>query len=159
GGVGADSLTGGLGSDTFVFIAGDTGQKDKTFDIIQDYTKGALGTGDLIDYASTLSVGGSNATATATQASINSSTGVASFAAGSGTKLADALADIATSFTAATNSPGEFAFFRVNNAGNFYMFISDGTAGLGANDVVIQLVGITSINGIDLNSGDLTIVS
>jgi len=39
------------------------------------------------------------------------------------------------------------------------MFISNGTAGVQATDVVVQLVGITTINGIDLTNGDLTILS
>ena len=65
--------------------------------------------------------------------------------------------DIAASFTAATNTAGEFAFFKVNGSGDYYLFISDGTAGLGVNDDVIQLVGVTSISGINLTSGNLTI--
>jgi hypothetical protein len=35
------------------------------------------------------------------------------FEAGSGTTLADALADIATSMTTGTNTAGEFAVFKV----------------------------------------------
>jgi Ca2+-binding RTX toxin-like protein len=157
GGVGADSLTGGTGYDIFRFAAGDTGQTAATIDTVVDLIKGAVGTGDLIDYASALSIGGVSATATANQASINQTTGIATFAAGSGTTLADALADIAASFTSGGNAAGEFAFFRVNNAGNNYMFISDGVAGLGANDVIAQMTGVTSIASINLTGGDLTI--
>jgi len=130
-----------------------------TLDKIADYTKGALGTGDLIDYVSLLTIGGSAATATARQASINMTTGIASFASGSGTALADALLDIASRMTAATNTTGEFALFKVNNTGDYYAFISDGIAGVGANDVVIQLVGITSISNIDLTGGNLTFIA
>ena len=35
--------------------------------------------------------------------------------------------------------------------------ISDGVAGVGANDVVAQLTGITSVSGVDLTGGNLTI--
>ena len=73
--------------------------------------------------------------------------------------MQDALGDIATRFTAATNSAGEFAFFRVNGAGNHHLFISDGVAGVTANDVVVQLVGVTAIGGIDISGGNLTIIS
>ena len=117
-----------MGSDIFQFAAGDSGQAATTIDNLVDIVKGALGTGDLIDYATNLTIGGSNAAATATEASINAATGVATFAAGSGTTLSDALADIATRFTTATDSAGEFALFNVNNIGNYYMFISDGVA-------------------------------
>jgi len=158
GGSGADTLTGGAGSNVFVFAAGDSGQTTG-FDNISDYTKGAVGTGNLIDYTSNLSLGGSVATASATAAAIDQTTGIATFASGSGTTIADALADIATSFTAATDTAGELALFRVNNTGNFYLFISDGAAGVGSNDVVVQLVGVTAIAGIDLSSGNLTITS
>ena len=84
-------------------------------------------------------------------------TGVATFATGSGTTLSDALLDVTARMTAAKNTKGEFVLFKVNGTGDYYAFISDGTAGVGANDVLIQLVGITSISGIDLTGGNLTI--
>jgi serralysin len=159
GGTGADTLLGGLGSDTFVFAIGDTGQTAATLDQVFDYAKGAVGVGDKIDFASALTVGGVATAATATQASINAATGVASFAAGSGTTMADALADIATSMTTGVNAVGEFALFRINNAGTFYQFISDGVAGVGVNDVLVQLSGVTTVATIDLAGGDLTILT
>jgi hypothetical protein len=141
-----------------VFAIGDTGQTTTTVDQV-DYAKGAVGVGDKIDFASALTVGGVTTAATATQASINAATGVTTFAAGSGTTMADALADIATSMTTGVNAVGEFALFRINNTGNFYQFISDGVAGVGANDVVVQLTGVTSVGTIDLTGGDLTILT
>ena len=159
GGVGTDKLAGGTGMDTFVFAAGDSGQTASTLDVISDFAKGAVNVGDLIDYSDSLTLGGSNATATDTQALINQTTGIATFAKGSGVTLADALSDITTRFTASTDSAGELAFFKVNNAGNYYAFISDGTAGVTANDILIQLSGITSIKNIDLTDGNLTILS
>ena len=158
GGLGADTLNGGVGSDTLRFAAGDTGQTTATRDTVQGFELGAIGVGDVIDYAAALQIGGSNALASATQASINQLTGVATFAAGSGTTLADALADIAGSFTAAGNASGEFAFFRINNAGNVNLFVSDGVAGVGANDVLVELVGITTVGSIALNNGDLMLL-
>ena len=156
GGRGADSLTGGLGKDTFVFTTGDSGQTTN-YDIISDYFKGVVGTGDLIDFSANLTRGGAATAAIAAQAAINQTTGIATFAAGSGTTLSDALSDIATRFTTATNTLGEFSFFQVNNTGDYYLFISDGTAGVTANDDVIQLVGVSSISSIDLTGGNLTI--
>ena len=126
---------------------------------MEDYTKGAVGTGDEFDFASALTIGGVATAATATQASINANNGVATFLAGSGTTMADALSDIATSLTTGGNAVGEFAFFKVNNTGNFYQFISDGVAGVGVNDVLVQLTGVTTINTINLTAGDLTILT
>jgi len=158
GGTSIDVLTGGSDRDTFIFAAGDSG-KTAGFDIITDLAKGAVGTGDLIDYSTNLTVGGNANTATSSQALINQTTGVASFASGSGKSLSDALSDIASRFTAATDAAGKFALFRVNGTGDFYLFISDGSASVTANDVVVQLTGISSVAGINLTGGNLTITS
>jgi hypothetical protein len=105
-----------------------------------------------------LKIGGVSEQATGSKASINQTTGITTFAAGSGKTLADAVKDLAASFTAAEDAQGELALFKVNNAGSYYAFISDGEAGLSANDVVIQLSGITTINGLDLTNGALHIM-
>jgi Ca2+-binding RTX toxin-like protein len=156
GGTGADTIYGGPGSDILKFAAGDSGQVTG-FDVVADYQMGARSTGDLIDYAKSMTIGGSAAVATATQASINASTGVATFASGSGTTMADALADVAARMTAASDAAGEMAFFQVSKKGHMMLFISDGVAGVTANDVVVQLMGISAINQIDLTGGNLTI--
>ncbi len=155
---GADKMTGGLGSDKFVFSAGDSGQA-VGFDIVLDYTKNQVGVGDVIDYSANLTIGGTEVAATSTQASINSTTGVASFFPASGSSIADALADISASFTSAGAAAGNFALFQVKAVGNYYLFISDGVAGVSTGDVVVRLVGVTSIGGIDLTDGNLTIVA
>jgi Ca2+-binding RTX toxin-like protein len=159
GGTDADKMTGGTGSDTYKFSAGDSGQSLTTYDKIADYAKGAVGTGDKIDFTSNLAIGGSALVATSSQAKIDQTTAIATFAKGSGTTLADALSDIDARFTASTDAAGEFAFFKVNNKGNYLMFISDGVSGVGANDVVVELVGVTTIKGLNLTGGDLTITS
>jgi hypothetical protein len=159
GGAGVDFLTGGSGSDTFVLAPGDTGQTATSAERIVDYTKGAAGIGDSFDFSSVLAIGGVATTATANQARINQTTGVVTFAAGSGTTMADALSDIATSMTTGGNAEGEFALFRVNGSGNFYLFISDGIAGVTANDVLAQLTGVTTVSSISLTAGDLNILT
>ena len=159
GGKGRDTLTGGSNSDDFRFARGDSGQTEGAMDRITDFAKGAVNVGDEFDFSSVLTIGGSAAVATATSASINQSTGIATFAAGSGATMADALSDIATRMTSATNSLGEFAVFRVGNTGAFHVFVSDGVAGVGPNDVLVQLTNITSIGSINLTGGDLTILA
>ncbi len=61
--------------------------------------------------------------------------------------------------TAATNTAGEFAFFQVNNVGRMLLFISDGVAGVTANDTLVALTGITTVGSINLTSGDLSILT
>ena len=157
-GAGVDTLDGGAGADTFRFAAGDTGQDLASSDVIQAYQKGALGTGDVLDYTVNLTLGGSAAVATNAQASINQTTGVATFGNNSGATMADALNDITARFTAAGNAAGEMALFRVGNTGNFNLFVSDGAAGVTANDVLFSLGGVTTIGSITLTNGNLNVV-
>ena len=157
GSAGADRLTGGAGADIFRFSAGDSGQY-LGFDLITDYSKGLAGIGDQIDYSAALTLGGAATAASPFQAAIDPTTGIASFSAASGTTLFDALGDIAGRFTAAADSQGEFAFFKVNGAGDYHLFVSDGMAGVGRGDVVVQLLGVSSIAGIDLTGGNLTLI-
>ena len=161
GGTGRDTLVGGTESDRFKFSAGDSGRTAATMDRITDFAKGAVNIGDRFDFSSVLTKGGagSAAAATATSASISQTTGIATFAAGSGTTLADALHDIATRWTAATDSLGEFALFKVNGTGAYHIFVSDGVAGVTANDVLVQLTNVTTIGSINLGGGDLTILT
>ena len=156
---GRDTLRGGTESDSFRFKTGDTGQTAATMDRIVDFAKGAAGVGDEFDFVTALRSGGSATTATASQAAINQATGVATFATGSGTSYADALRDIAARIDAIGNHSGDFALFRVNNTGAYHMFVSDGAAGVGPNDVLVQLTNITSIGSINLTGGDLTILT
>jgi len=156
GGPGADTLTGGSGRDTFVYVMGDTGQT-ASHDVIQDYQPGARGFGDVIDFKSALVRGGSAGGATSDQASISQTTGVATFAEGSGSTLEDALHDIAARFTAARDLRGEFALFQVGGGGGYYLFVSDGKGGVTGGDVVVQLVGVNTVSTVDLARGDLTI--
>ncbi len=156
---GRDTLNGGTESDRFAFAAGASGQTASTMDTISDFAKGAVGIGDRFDFSAVLAIGGTANATTANEAAINQTTGIASFAAGSGTTLADALNDIATRFTSSIDGAGEFALFRVNGTGAFHVFVSDGVAGVGANDVVVQLASITAVGTINLTGGDLTILS
>jgi hypothetical protein len=58
---------------------------------------------------------------------------------------------------AAGDAAGELALFRVGGAGSYYMFMSDGVAGVGPSDVVVQLANVTSVASINLTGGNLTI--
>ena len=71
----------------------------------------------------------------------------------------EAAGEFSLRFTAAGNTAGDFAFFQVSGTGSFNLFISDGIAGVTTGDVVVQLLGVTTINSIDLGSGDLTILT
>ena len=59
--------------------------------------------------------------------------------------------------TAATAVAGEAAVFVVGS--DSYIFVSDGVAGLGANDQLIKLTGIVAATGITLTAGDITAVA
>jgi Ca2+-binding RTX toxin-like protein len=168
GGKGADYLLGSYGSDVFVFRSGDSGQA-MGFDRILDFTTQATATSsygaDRIEFRGdngaqvALTIGGTAESATATRAAIDQSTGVASFSDGSGSTLADALGDIAASFTAGGDAAGEFALFRVGGEGDHYLMISDGIAGLTVDDVVVALVDVPSVSEISTANGSLWLLA
>lgn len=156
GGKGADKLSGGAGADTFVFSFGDVdwssdvnGLTTPKVDQILDYRKFTDAI-SLADEGEAILFSEGYALADGNHAAIHALTGVASFAAGSGKTMKDAVNDVANSLAlGGSDAAGEFAFFKVNNVGGYYMFISDGDEGVTANDIVVQLVGVNTINGFD----------
>ncbi|QWF70169.1 hypothetical protein KEF85_12550 [Methylomonas paludis] len=160
-----DSLTGGAGSDTFSFAKGSTvkgvekifgGITDTTLNTVTDYSKGAVGTGDVLQYSSTLKIGGFDA---ANGVSIDSKTGVVSFTSNP-TDLNTAVTELATAFNSHHQGNGTFAFFQLNGTGPEYLYIASAKeASPSSHDNVIQLVGVTSISEISLHGSHLTIIS
>ncbi|WP_062120779.1 beta strand repeat-containing protein [Aureimonas sp. AU40] len=150
GGTGADILTGGAGADRFVFAAGDSGLPSATnFDTITDFTKGS----DIIDHAAAITFV-TNGTASSGVAAINAQ-GIATFNAAD-TTLAQQIAAVEAGINAGgAAAAGQTAIFQ--NGSDSYVFISDGTDGVGANDVLIKLTGVTGLTTSTLTSGDLTL--
>ena len=152
GGTGADVMTGGTGIDTFAYVAGATGTPSATiFDTITDYATGT----DKIDFTAGALTLVAEGTIGVAQAAI-SATGLASFNAADDT-LAERIIAVEAAMTAATAVARETAVFVFGT--DSYIFVSDGTAGLGANDVLIKLTGIAAATGITLTAGDITAVA
>lgn len=116
--------------------------------------------GDVIDFASAVTVPGTAVTADANKAGI-STTGIATFNSTPGT-LADALTLIAAGIHAsgtATNA-GEAALFQFG--GKTYVYLSDAAQGHSAADVVVEIVGAPStlVSGLTINgSGDIIAIA
>lgn len=152
GGDGADVLTGGDGADTFQFVAGDlVGVPSSTnFDAIADYAKNV----DIIDFTAGNLVIIAGSVAASGTAGI-SAKGFATFNAAD-----DTLAKQVVAVEAGINSSGAAAArqFAVWESGtSSYVFVSDGTDGVDANDVLIQLTGVTGLTTTDIvtSAGDL----
>ena len=149
GGAGADTLTGNAGADTFTFANTATGTPTATnLDTITDY----LSATDIIKGPGLLTLVAEGSNLVAGQAAI-SVTGLATFNAAD-TTLAQRLIAVEAGMTAATAVANETAIFAVGT--DSYIFISDGTAGVGATDVLIKLTGIVAATGLILTAGDIT---
>ncbi|CDM22486.1 S-layer protein RsaA [Castellaniella defragrans 65Phen] len=148
GGAGIDSLSGGAGANIFVFAAGSSAANSVTgYDTITDW---AAGTGNKIDFGGTNLAAVTHATAPVTgTASINAN-GLATFA-GTDTTLAAQLTAVGA------DAAGTSVVWA--NGGNSYLFITDGNAGIGANDVLIQLTGVNAAAGLTFAGGDITAIA
>ncbi|MBK8176445.1 MAG: calcium-binding protein [Rhodospirillales bacterium] len=147
GGTGADTMTGGASSDTFIFAAGDSGTPSATnFDVITDYA------GDTIDYSASLVATDTSGGGTAPGNAAVDADGVATFDAADDT-LAEQI--VAVEADLGGDTAGEYAFWEFN--GSTYMFISDAVAGVGVDDVLIKLSGVTGLTTANLAGGDLVI--
>ena len=116
--------------------------------------------GDVIDFASTISVPGTAVTAGANNAGI-STTGIATFNSTPGT-LADALTLIAAGIhsSGSATTAGESAVFQFG--GKTYLYLSDAAQGHSAADVVVEIVGAPStlVSGLTINgSGDIIAIA
>ena len=143
GGAGADILTGGVGADIFTYARGESSalSSGTLADMITDFGVGA----DKIRYASSLTKA-----VNSTGGDLTISNGIATFT--------DA-GDLATHLTAIAARLGTTAAGNVvewSQGSDTYVFISDGVNGLGASDVLIELVGVApstlNISGTDITS-------
>jgi len=131
-----DTLTGGADADTFVFSNGNAGAapSETKFDTITDFATNS----DVITYASnTLSIV-TNATATSGVAKITAA-GVATFHTDDST-LAKKIVAAEAAIQTGTATAGQMVVFQ--DGADAYAFISDGTDGVGAGDVLVKLVGV-----------------
>jgi Ca2+-binding RTX toxin-like protein len=135
GGAGADIMTGGIGNDTFAFAAGSSGgaPSASVFDTITDFAAG-----DIIDYASAVTIVTNSATAAVGVANITAG-GLATFAAADDT-LAEMITAVEGGIQTGTATAGQAAMFKFGS--DSYVFISDGVDGVGTNDVLIKLTGV-----------------
>jgi Ca2+-binding RTX toxin-like protein len=151
GGTGADTMTGGTGADTFVFAVGASGTpSDTVFDTITDYTNNL----DVIDFGATAIVQFATATTAASGTAGVTSTGIVSFNAADST-LALRVTAVASALAGA--AAGNALIFGFGS--DSYIYITDGTAGVGANDVLIRLTGVansTSTDTLTIVGGDIT---
>jgi len=141
GGKGADNLSGGYyDADKFMFVAGDSGlPSPTTFDTITNFEKGDIGIGDRIVYPRAANIPAANVVtvANAGSAAINANS-VATFNAVD-TTLAQQITAVAN--TLGSTSAGTSAVW--GNGADTFLFISDGVAAVGTNDVLIKLAGVT----------------
>jgi Ca2+-binding RTX toxin-like protein len=151
GGTGTDTMTGNSGADTFIFAAGASGTpSDTVFDTITDYTTNL----DVIDFGATAIVQFATATTAASGTAGVTSAGIVSFNSADST-LALRVTAVANAIAGA--AAGNALIFGFGS--DSYIYITDGTAGAGANDVLIKLTGVansTSTDTLTIVGGDIT---
>ena len=143
GGKGMDVMTGGgTTANTFVFAAGDSGGAPSatTFDTITDFSAVAT---NVISVGAQL-VLGSASTAVSGMAGLGAANGVAATFVAADNTLALKIVAVENALSGNTNTAWETAIFV--DSGSTYVFIADGVAGVGANDLLIKLSSIDGTN-------------
>jgi len=154
GGTGADDMTGGSGADVFVFASDATGAPSATnYDTIQDWN--ASSANDVIAFGGGSLAVVTNGTSSSGVAAIDSE-GIATFNVADDT-LAKRITAVEAGIATGTAAAGQYAVFEVGS--DSYLFISDGSDGVGANDVLIQLAGVTGLNDSTIIGGVLSLTT
>ena len=155
GSAGSDVMTGNGGADTFAFATGSSGgaPSDTVFDTITDFTTAS----DIIDHGSSITLVATTASSSGVAAL--STAGVATFNAADNTLALRIIATEAGINAGSTTAAGQAAVFQFG--ADAYLFISDGTDGVGANDVLIKLTGVdttlAAFDTITLSGGNATL--
>lgn len=151
GGSGADTMTGAGGVDTFNFTNAATGAPSVTnFDTITDYATGT----DILNGPGTLALVAEGTQGVAQ--AIISATGLATFDVADDT-LAERIVATEAAMSAGTDVANETAVFSFG--ADSYVFIADGTAGVGATDVLIKITGVVVATGLAVTGGDVTSIA
>jgi VCBS repeat-containing protein len=139
GGTGIDFMVGGAGADVFRFALGDANVTDKLldYDVIRDFGVGA----DRIELVG---------------ADIVAMAEVEGLTINANGLVTEGASSLAAFVNGAAQSEVAGAAALWSDGSSSYLFISDGSAGLGANDLLIQLFGITNPGGFNLVGGDIT---
>ena len=139
---GADVITGGAGSDTFVFGISSAAPSSTALQTVTDFNVG--GTADYLFYApTTVALPTAVTTAVAGVAAI-SSNGIATFVTNDQVSLAAELTAVAAAIDANTTAAGKSVAFQYGS--DAYVFVSNGTAGVNAGDVLVKLTGVSLAN-------------
>jgi hypothetical protein len=157
GGIGADSLTGGEGADSFDFdetadfTAATAAALAANADEITDFEAGS----DILALTGggswSIVAGGSGAAGVAT---IGAEGVVTSFNAADDT-LAERITAVEAAIQTGVATAGQYAVFEFES--DSYVFVSEGTDGVGAADMLIKLTGVTGLTDSTIATTDLTI--
>ncbi|TXI28108.1 MAG: calcium-binding protein [Nitrosomonas oligotropha] len=157
GGTGADSLTGGDGADTFNFdetadfTAATAATLATNADVITDFTKAS----DILSLTGganwSIVAGGSGG---AGQAVLNAEGIATSFNAADDT-LAERITAVESAIATGAAAAGQYAVFEFGS--DSYVFVSEGTDGVGAGDMLVKLTGVTGLTDSTISTTDLII--